>query len=846
MTSSTDQPNSALSDSLERGNENGELSLSRDISYSTVSKDNLTPTLKHYVELKDIHPDKILLYRLGDFFECFFEDAITVARLLEITLTGKEGGKGIGRVPMAGVPHHSVIRYCMDLVRHGLSVALCDQVETTPSKGALLRREITRILTPGTIIEEGALSSRQNNWLVAIVIEGEEWGLAIADVSTGEFRVTERIGIDQLSQELGKLEAAEVLWSGTEIPRWCPDDLYVKYLTRTPFEIPQATASLLTTFQLASLDGLGLTNLKLATRAAGGLINYLNATQPMPEVATAARLLLDPPNVYFNGDQLILDTQTRRNLELTRTQRNGLFQGSFLWAIDQTLTAMGGRCLRHWIEAPLMELSLIEERQQAIGEFVAQRPIRTALRKLLKSINDLERLAGRASAGSASARDLVNLASSLKNLPTIGFILKDCTASLFLTLRKSNPELANLATLIHETIIEYPPSTLTEGGLIKEKVDVVLDALRNQLNEQNAWLSEQEQIERKNSGNSNLRLQRHRNFGYYLAVTRSKANSVPKHWIRRQTLANEERFVTPELKAREGKIFQIKNLIDQREYEVFDNLRKRVGQQGQPIRAAARQVAIIDVIAGLAEIAANRGYCCPKLVKGRLLSIDSGRHPVVEELLVEERFISNDVHLGDGNDLIILTGPNASGKSCYLRQIGLLQLMAQMGSWIPAQAACISITDRIFTRVGAVDDLAAGQSTFMVEMNETANILNHATDQSLILLDEIGRGTATFDGLSIAWAVAEHIAKHIRARSIFATHYHELNELANSINNVNNFQVLVQETGEELIFLHKVTAGGASRSYGIEVARLAGVPARVVSRAREILKTVENNTKMSK
>ncbi len=812
--------------------------------HSLIDPATLTPVLRHYVELKAAHPDRVLLYRLGDFYEFFFEDAILLSRLLELTLTGKDAGKALGRVPMAGIPHHAAERYCADLVRRGLSVALCDQLEATPAKGALLRRGITRVLTPGTVLEEGMLAARRNNWLCAVVLDGDgsaagRWGLAVADVSTGEFRVTERTGSGSLHQELLQLEPAEVVWPGpAEVPAWCPEGLRLTPLARTPFDATEAAALLRRRFRLASLDGLGLGEAPLALRAAGGLLAYLDTTQAEP-----AAIPLEMPRLWHAGDQLVLDAQTRRNLELTRTQLGGALQGSLLWALDRTATAMGGRCLRRWIEAPLVDRAAILERQEAVSELVEQRPLRLGLRRLLRPMGDLERLAGRAGAGSASARDLVSLADGLERLPRLAALVAPCRSGPLAALKGPWPELAALAEEVRHHLVEAPPLSLSEGGLLHDGVDPVLDGLRNQLDDQEAWLSRQEAIERRASGNPNLRLQYHRTFGYFLAVSRARAAAVPDHWIRRQTLANEERFVTPELKGREGRILQLRARACQREYDLFCDLRRRVGEAAGPVRAAARRVAELDALASLAEVAATGGYCRPELSEGRELVIEAGRHPVVEQLLVDASFTANDLQLGaPAPDLIVLTGPNASGKSCYLRQSGLLQLMAQIGSWIPARSARLGIADRIFTRVGAVDDLASGQSTFMVEMAETANILHHASSRSLVLLDEIGRGTATFDGLSIAWAVAEHLAEGIGARTIFATHYHELNELAELLPNVGNAQVLVEETGNDLVFLHRVCRGGASRSYGIEAARLAGVPASVVLRARQVLGRIEANS----
>ncbi|MFN7227947.1 MAG: DNA mismatch repair protein MutS [Synechococcaceae cyanobacterium] len=806
--------------------------------HSLVDAAALTPMLRHYVELKLAHPERVLLYRLGDFYECFFEDAIRLSRLLELTLTGKEGGRDIGRVPMAGIPHHAAERYCGELIRRGLSVALCDQVETTPARGALLRREITRVLTPGTVLDDGMLAARRNNWLCAVVLEEGRWGLAVADVSTGEFRVTERQHQAALHQELLQLEPAELIGPGLAPGPWCPEGLVPTVLARTPFSPPEARRTLLERFRLATLEGLGLGEAPLALRAAGGLLTYLDDTQAGGSVP------LDPPRLWFAGDQLVLDAQTRRNLELTRTQLAGDMHGSLLWALDRTMTAMGGRCLRRWIEAPLVDHAAILGRQNGVGELVERRSLRLGLRRLLRPMGDLERLAGRAGAGTASARDLVALADGLERLPRLAGLLEGATSEPLVALRRPWPELEELAARVRHVLVETPPLTLGEGGLIHDGVDGRLDDLRNQLDDQDRWLADQERAERLASGISTVRLQYHRTFGYYLAVSRARAGRVPEHWIRRQTLANEERFVTPDLRAREGQILQLRARAAQRELELFGELRGVVGEQATAIRSAARLVAGLDALASLAEVAAAQSYCRPGIGPGRELLIEAGRHPVVEQLLADGSFTANDLALGAGGhpDLIVLTGPNASGKSCYLRQSGLLQLMAQIGSWVPARSAQLGIADRIFTRVGAVDDLATGQSTFMVEMAETANILHHATARSLVLLDEIGRGTATFDGLAIAWAVAEHLAGGLEARTIFATHYHELNELAELMANVANAQVLVEETGDALVFLHRVVAGGASRSYGIEAARLAGVPASVVLRARQVLGRIEANS----
>ena len=825
--------------------------------------DDLTPALRHYVELKIQNPDRILLYRLGDFFECFFEDAITLSQLLEITLTRKEGGKKIGKVPMAGIPHHASDRYCTELIKKGLSIAICDQLETAPAKGnKLIKRGITRLITPGTILEEGMLVAKQNNWLAAVLVESPSkekiinWSLAKIDVSTGELIVQESKEINNLRQELIKLKAAEVISERNSIvnKKWYEGLIEITEVNQTSFSSLEAETTIKNNYCLNNIDGLGIDSGSLSIRTVGGLIAYLNKTHPNVndnfKNGVKTNICIDFPQVKNNQAGLIIDHQTRKNLEITSTQKNGQFHGSLLWAIDKTLTAMGGRCMRRWLEEPLTDISLIENRQKIIGLLVKSSSLRRNIRKILRAMGDLERLAGRAGAQQAGARDLIAIAEGINRLP----ILKECIAdrifeetNYFESIINLDKELLELAAKINNEIIENPPLSLTEGGLIYDGINPILDGLRNQLDDHNAWLKSQEIKERKNSNINNLKLQYHRSFGYFLAVNKAKSLNVPEHWIRRQTLTNEERFVTPGLKEREGKIFQIRARISQLEYELFCNLRILIGNKSNIIRKAAKAISYLDVLSGLAELAATNDYVQPDIVgdqdqnKSRILSIVDGRHPVVEQILADKVFVPNDIELGSKTDLIILSGPNASGKSCFLRQVGLLQIMAQIGSWIPAKSCTLGIADQVFTRVGAVDDLAAGQSTFMVEMIETAFILNKATDKSLVLLDEIGRGTSTFDGLSIAWSVSEFLAKKLKSRSIFATHYHELNQISEYTDNVENYQVLVHYKNNSLSFLHKVKKGGATKSYGIEAARLAGVPKDVINNAKLILKNLEQN-----
>ncbi len=825
--------------------------------------DDLTPALRHYAELKNADPERVLLYRLGDFFECFFEDAITLSKLLEITLTSKEGGKKIGRVPMAGIPHHAADRYCTELIKKGLSIAICDQLESAPSKGnKLIKRGITRLLTPGTILEEGMLEARKNNWLATVLIEKSSpenlinWSLAKVDVSTGEFIVQEGQEVKNLRQELIKLEAAEIISEKDSISNndWHPRSTKITEFNKTLFTYLEAEELIKSHYGLTNINGLGIHSYPLSLRAVGGLIAYLNKTHPNVidnnKSNRKTHIALNYPQIKPKKSGLIIDTQTRRNLEITSTQRDGQFHGSLLWAVDKTLTAMGGRCIRRWLEEPLINIDSIKFRQEVIGLLVTSSALRKNIRKILRTMGDLERLAGRAGAQQSSARDLVAIAEGINRLPLIAQYLNDSTfikTKYFEPITNSDRYLMEIASKVHSEIIDNPPLSITEGGIIHDGVDPLLDGLRNQLDDQNKWLKNQEIKERNISQINNLRLQYHRTFGYFLSVSKAKSIDVPGHWIRRQTLTNEERFITPELKEREGKIFQLKARLSQREYELFCNLRLLIGNEAQKIRQVAKAISYLDVLAGLAELAATNSYIKPKLASfenssmNRELCIKGGRHPVVEQILVDKIFTPNDINLGTKTDLIILSGPNASGKSCYLRQVGLLQILTQIGSWIPAESATIGIADQIFTRVGAVDDLAAGQSTFMVEMIETAFILNQATEQSLVLLDEIGRGTSTFDGLSIAWSVSEFLASNIRSRSIFATHYHELNQISEYFNNVENFQVLVEHKNNTLTFLHKVAKGASLKSYGIEAARLAGVPKEVINNATKVLNRLEKN-----
>jgi DNA mismatch repair protein MutS len=629
--------------------------------------------------------------------------------------------------------------------------------------------------------------------------------------------------------------------------------------SQVPFSQAEARSKLLQKFKLRSLEGIGCEHLPLAVRAAGGLLEYIEDTQKANPVS------LQLLRTYTLTDYLIVDHQTRRNLEITQTVRDGTFHGSLLWALDRTNTAMGSRALRRWLLQPLLDLKGIKSRQDTIQELVQNTPLRQDIRQLLRQIYDLERLTVRAASGRANARDLVALADSFSRLPQISSLVEDAKSPFLKALQKVPPILEEIAEKLHAHIVESPPIHLKEGGLIRPGINPLLDERKATVEADQQWIANLEVDERARTGIPTLKVGFNKTFGYYISISRSKSDQVPDNYIRKQTLTNEERYITPDLKEREARILTARDDLNQLEYEIFDALRDEVGSHAEIIRNIARAVAAADVLCGLAELAVHQGYCRPEIVAGREINVIDGRHPVVEQSLPAGFFVPNSTWLGSREtnhrgtedaeeegkkstsspDLVILTGPNASGKSCYLRQVGLIQLMAQVGSFVPVRSARLAVCDRIFTRVGAVDDLATGQSTFMVEMNETANILNHATSKSLVLLDEIGRGTATFDGLSIAWAVAEYLAVEIKARTIFATHYHELNELASIVPNVANYQVTVKELPDQIIFLHQVQPGGADKSYGIEAGRLAGLPAVVIKRAKQVMGQIEKHSKIA-
>ena len=843
------------------------------LSSTKVNRAALTPMMQHYIEMKEQYPHTVMLYRLGDFFEAFFEDAELISRELELVLTGRDGGKTVGRIAMAGIPHHALDRYANQLVEKGYSIAVCDQMEAASEAQGLVRREVTRVITPGTVIEEGMLAVKKNNFLVAIANGGENWGLAYTDISTGEFAVTQLNSTEHLIQELLRLQPAEVLipidipnpqlfrgskaekteafWEGisqkkqSSLPapyESLPESFCYTPRSQSAFAIAEAKQRILDTFRVKSLEGFGCKALPLAIRAAGGILEYLESTQK------SVKMPLQGISTYAIADYLILDNQTRRNLELTQTVRDGTYYSSLLWALDKTTTGMGSRALRRWLLQPLKDIAAINERLDTITELYKQHSLRKNLRNCLSQIYDIERLCSRIGAGTANGRDLIAVAMSLERMRDVADVVAN-SHSQYLTVLQSVPsELLQLGSQLQKTLVEEPPIYITEGNIIRSGVNDQLDQLRQQSRDDVEWLAAFEKQEKERTGINTLKVGFNKAFGYYISISRGKSEQAPTDYIRKQTLTNEERYITPELKERETRILNADNELKQLEYDLFVELRLLAAKHIEPMRTLATALAAADVLCSLAEVAVTYNYCRPQLKSDRSISITNGRHPVVEQSLPAGFFVPNSTYLGNDHqspecpDLIVLTGPNMSGKSIYLRQVGLIQLMAQVGSFVPAESATLGICDRIFTRVGAVDDLATGQSTFMVEMNETANILNHAKDHSLVLLDEIGRGTSTFDGMAIAWSVAEYIANQIKARGIFATHYHELNELASLLPNVANFQVTVKELEDEIIFLHQVQEGGADRSYGIEVGRLAGLPASVISRAKQVLAQIAKNS----
>lgn len=802
---------------------------------------DVTPMMRQYLEIKSAYPDAILFFRLGDFYEMFLDDAVKAARILDITLTSRGKGADGVEIPLCGVPFHSANPYIARLVEAGEKVAICEQVEDPKSVKGIVRREVVRVVTPGLVTDHDSLQPKENNFLVAVVPRSDAlYGLAVLDLSTGHFRATELDSLEALLAENACLLPREIL-----LPARCRDSALHR-------SILQGSSPLVSFLEEWVEDGeyavrlfieqFGVQpetlcqGLQAAAAAAALVLHYLKETQK------GAAVHLRELVTYRNREFLLLDDTTRRNLELTRTMADGRRKGSLLGLMDHTVTPMGGRKLREWINYPLVAVQQITARLDAVAELVAGHDFREALSGAIEGIADLERLNGRISLASASAKDLAALRVSLERLPAVLAAAAGCSSGLLRDSVAGIDLLQDIVALISRGISENPPFSLRDGGVIADGYNPELDELRMISSQGKGYIARLEAQEKQRTGINSLKIRYNKVFGYYIEVTRANLADIPADYIRRQTLANAERFITPELKEYEDKVLGAEDRIAEIEYALFQEIRTLVAAQGGRIAASAERIATIDVLLSFARIAHSADYCRPEINDGELISITEGRHPVVESLSLGERFVPNDLLLDTGeNQLLIITGPNMAGKSTFMRQVALITLMAQMGSFVPARAAVIGVTDRIFTRVGASDNLAKGQSTFMMEMTETAHILRNATPKSLVILDEIGRGTSTFDGVSIAWAVAEflHDETGHKAKTLFATHYHEMTELSVTRSGVKNFNVAVREWNDQVIFLRKIIPGGASHSYGIQVARLAGIPLSVIERSKEILRNLE-------
>ena len=803
----------------------------------------LTPMMKQYMETKSQYQDCILFYRLGDFYEMFFEDALTASRELEITLTGKNCGQE-EKAPMCGVPYHAVEGYLNRLVAKGYKVAICEQVEDPKTTKGIVKREVVRIVTPGTNLDTQALDETKNNYIMCIVYIADRYGVSVADISTGDYFVTEIPDSAKLLDEIYRFSPSEIIcneafyMSGVDMDGM-KDRLGITIysLESWYFDDEVCRKKLLEHFEVSSFAGLGLADYDCGIISAGALLQYLLETQKN----SLSNLTHITP--YAAGKFMMIDSSTRRNLELCETLREKKKRGSLLWVLDKTKTAMGARTLRKYVEQPLIDKTEIIRRLDAVQELKEQAISREEIREYLSPVYDLERLITKIAYGSANPRDLTAFRSSLEMLPALLYILQEMKAELLKDLAVDLDPLEDLCILVKKAIREDPPIAMKEGNIINDGYNEEVDKLRRAKSDGKDWLAKLENDEREKTGIKNLKIKYNKVFGYYLEVTNSYKEMVPEYYTRKQTLANAERYITPELKELEDMILGAEDKLYALEYELYSEVRDLIASQIERIQKTAKAVAALDAFASLALVAERNNYVRPKINEKGVIDIKEGRHPVVERMIPNEMFISNDTYLDDKKHRIsIITGPNMAGKSTYMRQTALIALMAQIGSFVPAKSANIGLSDRIFTRVGASDDLASGQSTFMVEMTEVANILRNATSKSLLILDEIGRGTSTFDGLSIAWAVIEYISdsRLLGAKTLFATHYHELTELEGKIDNVNNYCIAVKEKGDDIVFLRKIVKGGADKSYGIQVAKLAGVPELVIGRAKEIVEELSD------
>ncbi len=809
----------------------------------------MTPMMQQYLETKKEYQDCILLYRLGDFYEMFFEDALTASKELEITLTGKNCGQE-ERAPMCGVPYHALEGYLNKLVSKGYKVAICEQVEDPKLTKGIVKREVVRIVTPGTNLDIQAMDSGKNNYIMSIAYFQGKTGISVADVTTGDYYLTEVEDNRKLLDEINKYVPSEIICNDSLLVSGMDIQDLKKRMGITFFALEahfydedRCRKCLLKHFHVNTLQGMGIEDFPAGLIAAGALLQYLYDTQ---KTSLAHFTHLYP---YLIGKYMLLDSSTRRNLELTETLREKQKRGSLLWVLDKTKTAMGARCMRKYIEQPLIHKEQIERRLDAVEALSTQPMVRDEIREYLNPIYDLERLLGKVSFKTANPRDLIAFGNSLKMLPHIKTVLGELDGELLTKLNEDIDSLEDIYTLINSSIIEDAPISVRDGGIIKAGFNETIDHLHHAKTEGKNWLMQLEEEDRERTGIKNLKIKYNKIFGYYFEVTNSYQNLVPEDYVRKQTLANAERYSNPRLKELEDSILNAEDKLYSLEYDIFCEIRDTVAGEIERIQKTAKAVAILDVLSSFSLVAERNKYVRPKINEKGMIDIKAGRHPVVEQMIDGDMFISNDTYLDNHKYCVsIITGPNMAGKSTYMRQTALIVLMAQIGCYVPADSANISIVDRIFTRVGASDDLASGQSTFMVEMNEVANILRNATADSLLILDEIGRGTSTFDGLSIAWAVIEHISnkKLLGAKTLFATHYHELTELEGKMSNVNNYCIAVKEKGDDIVFLRKIIKGGADRSYGIQVAKLAGVPDMVIDRAKEIAEQLSDNDILEK
>ncbi|UCD88070.1 MAG: DNA mismatch repair protein MutS [Desulfobacterales bacterium] len=802
-----------------------------------------TPMVQQYLTIKQQYPDAILFYRMGDFYEMFFEDAKKASRILEIALTSRNK-KNEEPIPMCGVPHHAAQGYIARLIERGFKVAICEQIEDPAKAKGLVKRDVVRVITPGLVVDTEILDASSNNFLMALFLWQGRYGIAHLDISTGTFRVTESSDFDKVTDESRRIEPRETLLAEShreshEIKALTKNlgQTSLNFLADNRFELESARARLLKQFKTHSLEGFGCHEWRAGIAAAGALLHYVDETQKGELVHITGI------TSYGLSEFMVVDEVSKRNLELFETIWSGAKRGSLLGIMDQTVTAMGARLLRTWLQYPLLDLEQIKLRSDAVEKAKENLSVRRSMRQALQEIHDLQRLNARIALKRCNARDLVALKHSIESLPEIRTLLNRLPSPLFAEITSKWDDLADVAGLIEDAISDDPPLTTREGGMIKPGFDKGLDELIRCSRDGKDWMSGLEVKERQATGINTLKVGFNKVFGYYIEVSKSHIKSVPAHYVRKQTLVNAERYITEDLKTYENKVLRAEEKQIQLEYELFCVVREKVAQSNRRIAKMADVVSNVDVLLALGEVADQNGYVKPIVHGGDSLFLKESRHPVVEKLVSSERFVPNTIQMDHSErQVCIITGPNMAGKSTLLRQAALLVLMAQMGSFIPAEKASIGIVDRIFTRVGALDNLAEGRSTFMVEMQETANILNNATEKSLVILDEIGRGTSTFDGLSIAWAVAEYLHdwKDRGIKTLFATHYHELTDLALTKHRVKNYNVAVKEWNEKVIFLRKLVEGGTNRSYGIQVARLAGVPPRVLVRAKEILKNIES------